>query len=209
MPKVVSGIFAGRFARIAMLALTVLLVIGGVALASGGGHDGGHGGGGLPQFNPKSFASQLTWLVGSLVFLYLMLSTVALPRINEVLETRDSRIAWDIGRAEELKNEASATLAEIDQALAEARATAQGLINRAADEHHQEAQARLAQLDAELATRTKAAEVRIQAAKDDILAEMRTLGGDLVQSISRQLTGAEIEQAKVTATIGAIVKEKR
>ena len=44
----------------------------------------GEGGGGMPQFNPEFYSSQLFWLAVSFIALYLLLSRVALPRIGEV-----------------------------------------------------------------------------------------------------------------------------
>ena len=210
MPKFLASPWFGRIVWISVVTLLVVLVASDVAFASGDAHGGGgHGGGGLPQLNPKSFPSQLFWLAVTFGTLYLMLSNVALPRVGEVLETRDSRIAWDLTRAEELKNEASEVLAEVEQAVADARTSAQAAIQATFDEINAEAAARLAQLDSELAVRAKAAEVRIQVAKDDVIAELRTVGSELVQDISRQLTGNEIDMARATSVVGAILKEQR
>ena len=88
---------------------------------------GGEGGGGLPQLDADTYPTQIFWLVVTFVILYLIMSKVALPRIAEVLEERQERIADDIETAERLRAEVAPT-GRIDPALLEARqAAAHGL----------------------------------------------------------------------------------
>src|SRR3546814_6905695 len=68
---------------------------------------GGSGSGGLPQLDADTYPTQIFWLVVTFVILYLIMSKVALPRIAEVLEERQERVADDIETAERLRSEAA------------------------------------------------------------------------------------------------------
>src|SRR3546814_10856843 len=86
---------------------------------------GGSGSGGLPQLDADTYPTQIFWLVVTFVILYLIMSKVALPRIAEVLEERQERVADDIETAERLRSEAAVVQSEYETAMAEARGKAQ------------------------------------------------------------------------------------
>ena len=88
---------------------------------------------GLPQLNVADFAPQLIWLALTFGLLYLIMSRVALPRIGEVIEERSQRIQRDLDEAERLKGETEKALGAYEQALAEARAKAQGIAKETRD----------------------------------------------------------------------------
>ena len=89
------------------------------------------GGGSLPQLDVATYPSQLFWLLVSFVALYLLLSKVALPRVSEVLESRQERIDNDLAKAQQLRDEAATVQAAYEASLAESRTKAQGVVSAA------------------------------------------------------------------------------
>ena len=81
----------------------------------------------FPPFDSTYFGSQLIWLALTFIVLYVVMSRVALPRIGGILESRRVRIDGDLKEAERLRVETERALAAYEQALAEARANAQGI----------------------------------------------------------------------------------
>ena len=60
---------------------------------------------GMPQFNAKSFNSQLFWMIITFTALYFIISYFILPRIRENIRLRKNKIANDLERAENIKAE--------------------------------------------------------------------------------------------------------
>ena len=79
----------------------------------------------MPQLDTTTFVPQLVWLAITFVALYLILGRRLLPRIGEILESRQDKIAHDLAGAESAGKEAKDALAAYEAGLA--KALAQGL----------------------------------------------------------------------------------
>src|SRR5204862_6193677 len=76
----------------------------------------------FPPLQVETYASQLLWLALVFVALYLLMSRLALPRINSILEDRKQRIAGDLTAANRLKGESDGAMAVYEKSLTDARA---------------------------------------------------------------------------------------
>ncbi|NWG46999.1 MAG: F0F1 ATP synthase subunit B' [Alphaproteobacteria bacterium] len=152
-----------------------------------------HEGGGLPQLDTSTYAGQLFWLALTFVFLYLMMSRVALPRVASVLEERRERIAADLDKAEELRGESEAAVAAYEAALAEARAKAVRIANDTRARVQAEIDALKAETDAELKLKLTEAEARIEAMKESALAKVRGIAGEAMVAIVGQILGQSVD----------------
>ena len=75
----------------------------------------------MPQIEVSTFASQIFWLILCFATLYYLLSRKALPRVSEILEARQDRIAADLDHAQRLRRDAEKTLQTYEQAMAKAQ----------------------------------------------------------------------------------------
>ncbi len=157
----------------------------------------------MPQLDATTFVGQIVWLVITFVGLYLLMTRVALPRISEVLEARQQRIAHDLDAAATLKDEAEAVLAEYEKAMAKARSDAQEALAAAAEERAREAEARHAELDATIAKQIAGAEERIAAARDEALAGVEAIAADIAHSATEKLVGDDVDQATLRSAVAA------
>ena len=168
-----------------------------------------HGGGksAFPPFATEHFAAQLLWLAITFGALYYVMSRHALPRIAEILEVRQGRIAADLAEAQRLKDESDAAIAAYEKALAEARGRAQTIAGETRDAVAKEAEAGRKVLEAQLAEKLTAAEAQIASTKSAALGNVRGIAADAAHAIVERLTGtpptpAEVEQA-VDSTLSA------
>ena len=155
----------------------------------------------MPQFEPSSFASQIFWLVVSFGLLYLLMSKIALPRIADILEVRQDRIAADLDRADALRREAEEARAAYELALTDARSEAQKLLENAADQAQAEAQRQLDALDERLAAKVREAEAGIAAAKTAAMADLATLATETAEAATTKLVGAPVDPAVVRRAV--------
>src|SRR5689334_17166216 len=89
----------------------------------------------FPPFERETFASQLFWFAVLFVALYVIISRLAIPRMDGITNARRQRVEGDLEEARRLKDESTAAMAAYEKALADARARAQALANEARDKY--------------------------------------------------------------------------
>ena len=189
---------AARFARTVLAALLL-------ALAATGSLSAAEGGGGLPQLDTRTYPSQIFWLIVSFALLYWLLKTKAIPRIADILETRQDRIGADLDRAARLRTDAEAALKKHDAILAEAQAKAQRRLREAQERVAAELARHQAELDADIAKRLRDAEARINAAKTAALADVATVAAEVAQAAARRLAGLEVGPEEARAAVNRVL----
>ncbi|MCI5076658.1 F0F1 ATP synthase subunit B [Oricola sp.] len=161
-----------------------------------------HGGGAFPPFDSSTFASQLFWLALTFAFLYWFMSKVIVPRIGGILETRQDRIAQDLDKAHELKAEADEAIAAYEQELAQAKASANEIGNKARDTAKAAAEAERHKVEAKLAEQLAEAETRIASIRDQAMADVGSIANETTQAIVDRLIGAQVSEAEVQNALG-------
>ncbi len=157
----------------------------------------------MPQLDPANYPAQLFWLVLTFGVFFLLMWKVALPRISDILESRQNRIDQDLKRAEVLKKEAEEVMADYESALAGSRANAleemRAVKDQAAEETARQNAGLTAQLSAELAT----AEQSIAAGRTAAIAGIRSVAADLAAATVERLSGQTADSERIDAAIQA------
>lgn len=153
----------------------------------------------MPQFDPTIIATKLFWLIVTFSFLYWMMSRIALPRIGDVLEERQTRISTDLEAAAKLKAESEAVVEAYEKALADARTKAQAVLAEAQKDADAESAKRSAEFDQKINGMLTEAESRITAAKEAAQVQVRQIASDVTGAVGDRLgvpmTEAEVQSA--------------
>ena len=142
---------------------------------------------GLPQLDPTSWPSQLFWLAVTFGVLYALMHTKFLPAIGGAIEERRDRIADDLDKAGEFKREAGDAENAYNQALADAKAKAQGIAADTRGEVDNDIAEMQAETDATLDKQVAAAEARIAAMKADAAAKVRDAAAETARAVVETL----------------------
>jgi len=160
----------------------------------------------MPQLNIADYPPQIVWLVISFVILYIAMAKIAVPRISEVLEGRQDRIARDLDEAKRLSDESEKAKAEYEAALEKARGKAHGMVAELKAVLAKEQGASQAALDAKLAEKAQAAEKSILAAKETALSNVRNIAGEVAKAAVSKLVSIDIADGDVDAAVKASTK---
>src|SRR5580704_7177826 len=125
---------------------------------------GGHGETSFPPFDPVNFTPMLIWLSLSFGLFYLLMSKIALPRVESILHARAHKITKDIGEANAFRARSEEAAAH-DKTIADAKAKALALAQETHTRLNAETEANRLALEAELNARVAASETQILAMK--------------------------------------------
>ena len=140
--------------------------------------------------------------------LYIVLSKVALPRVNEVFDARATRIANDLDNAAALKQQAEASMQAYEKTQIEARAKAAELVRQTEAQMAAQKAARETQLARELGERLKSAETRIASAKSAALANLTQMSSEVARAAVERLIGESISPADAERVTAALARER-
>lgn len=163
-------------------------------------------GGAFPPFDTVNFVSQLVWLAITFGALYWLMSKVALPRVQEILETRRSRIETDLANASDAQKNADAAAAAYEKTLADAKNKAQATAQQMRAQIAAETEAKRRALEASLNEKILAAESSIAASRNQAMANVAAIAQDAAGDIVKRLTGRQPEADAVAAAIAAVKK---
>jgi F-type H+-transporting ATPase subunit b len=143
----------------------------------------------FPPFDATTFAGQIFWLAITFGFLYYLMSKIALPRVSEILETREGKIDGDLQTASAMQEKAKAAGEAYEKLLADARAGAQATAQKARDAANSAAEAKRKEVEAETARKIAASEASIAAARDKAMNNVVGIASDTAVDIVRRITG--------------------
>ena len=162
----------------------------------------------MPQLDIATFAPQLIWLAITFLLLYGVMAWVGLPRVSGVLAARRAKIDGDLEKATQLKNEAEATIAAYEKALAEARMQAQITLRETTEALNALSAERQRKVIEELGRETAVAEKRIAEAKAQALSSLREIAIDATKEAAQKLTGVALDTNHAAAAVDNAMRER-
>jgi F-type H+-transporting ATPase subunit b len=160
--------------------------------------------GGFPPFDTSTFPSQLFWLAVTFAVLFLVLWTIAGPRIAGAIAARKGRVAGDLADAERHRRDAEAAQAAYETALAEARKRAQAVAEENRQRVQREIDAAKAAAESDAQKASAAAEARIAATRDAARSQIAKTAEDAAIAIVAHLTGDSVSPEDARAAVAAL-----
>lgn len=167
--------------------------------------DSGGGAIGLPQLCPDWMGNQIVWLVITLVVIFVILSRIALPRIEAVLAQRQGSVTNDLAAAEDLKVKAQEAEEAYKKALADARSEAQTIIAEAKAEIKAELDVATAKADAEISAKAAEGEKAIAAIRANALDSVKVVANDTAKELVAAM-GVQADAGTISSAVTAKLK---
>lgn len=138
----------------------------------------------MPQFDVSFYVSQAFWMLISFGFLYLMMSHLICPMIEEVLAERARLIQSDLDAAERMNRQAEKLIQRHQAFMAAAEQEKAVRIQRAYARIQKEASAAEDKNEQSLRRKVRSAEAKITAADTALRQESELISGQIADELS-------------------------
>ena len=159
----------------------------------------------MPQFEFATvFWPQLFWL--SVVFAVLFFGVVmpTLPKIAQVVDERESKVAGDLSAAEAAKATADKMAVDYAAGIAESQNAARASLSAAKAKASASGEAALAKANVKIDATLAAAEIALATAKSNALAEIESIAVAASSDIVEKLTGARPSASSAAAAVSNV-----
>lgn len=188
--------------KTATISYLCTLLIAVPAFAEGEAHEGG--GGGLPQFDPTSWPSQLFWLAVFFTILYFVFGRSIIPALGNTIESRSAYIADHIRKAESLSAEAELLKKEMNASYNSAAQAAATQIAEADTAAKTKMASALTDFRTRYETQISATEQKITAAKQTALSDMEQIVIALSAQAAEKIAGIPASEAEAEGVVKSL-----
>ena len=162
-----------------------------------------HGAKVFPPLDATTFPSQIFWLAIFFGLLYLLMSKVALPRVERILHGRAQKIEGDLARAQALKEETENAIKAYEKALADARNRATAIGQDGREKLMAEVESERKALEETLGKKLADAEAATGKSRSKAMAEVDGLAAEAAADIVAALTGAKVAKTDAAKAVAA------
>ncbi len=161
---------------------------------------------GMPQLDPKYWASQAFWLVLIFTSLYLMISKVFIPKIKNGLDDRDEKIKNDLDDAKNLNDQAEEKLKEYQATIENAKKEVQKIMIESKNKLNSDLQTKRNNFDKEIKKIIEEAQKEILDLKKGSANDINKISEEMTLKIIENISGDKLNESSVKAAIIEVSK---
>jgi len=169
----------------------------------------GEASGGLPQFDPTWWPSQIFWLALCFAVMYFFFSRKALPQISSILDNRRAKVEGDMKAAEELSAQADKIKQEYELAIKKAAAEASATMQKADEAGKAKLNAALTDFRKRYDAEVTAAETRLSQSSAKAMDEMNTIAAEIAAKAAEKIAGIPADQSQAESVVRSLSQKAK
>jgi len=162
---------------------------------------------GMPQLDPKYWASQAFWLVLVFTLLYLVISKFFIPKIKSSLDDRENKIKSDIDEANNLKELSEKKQKEYNLVLENTKKEVQKILSENKNRLNIEIQNKKKIIEKEIEEETQKAQMEIKNLKKSSINNISKISEEIAQKIIEEISGDKLNESSIKAAISETSKK--
>ena len=163
---------------------------------------------GMPQLDPKYWASQAFWLILIFVTLYISIAKFYLPKIKSNLDDRENKIKDDINDANKFKELSESKLIEYEKILADAKREVIKIQIESKMILDKDIQNKKEAMEKEIEKKMSKAQKEIDKLKKSSLNDIQNISENIASSIIENISGAKLNESSIKSAVEDISKKK-
>ena len=164
---------------------------------------------GMPQLDPKYWASQAFWLIIIFLSVYLLIAKIFIPKIKSNIDTRENKIRKDLEEAKIFREEAEKKLKIYKDLIENAKIDSKKILSESRQKLNEDMQAKKEKIQKEIEKETHNAEKEIKKFKSESVDKVVTISEDIVSSLLKDIFGEDGNRSSIKATVSEVIKRQR
>ena len=162
---------------------------------------------GMPQLDPKYWASQAFWLILVFTILYISIAKFYLPKIKNNLDNRENRIKDDIEDAHKFKELSESKLKEYEKILEEAKKEVIKIHIESKNSLDKNIQSKKETIDEEIEKEIAKAQKEISDLKKNSISDIQKISENIASNIIETISGDKLNESSIKAVVEDISKK--
>jgi|TARA_B110000211_G_C13796440_1_gene428575 F-type H+-transporting ATPase subunit b len=165
-------------------------------------------GAGMPQLDPKYWASQTFWLILVFTILYISIAKFYLPKIKNNLDNRENKIKEDLDAANQFKDLSEIKLKEYEKILEDIKKEIIKIHLESKSKSDKDIQAKKEIVNKEIENEIVKAQNEIIDLKKNSILSIHNIAKDLASNIIENISGDKLNESSVQAAVEDVSKKK-
>ena len=162
---------------------------------------------GMPQLDPKYWASQAFWLISIFAILYISIAKFYLPKIKGNLDDRENKIKDDIDDAGKFKELSETKLKEYEKILENAKKEVLKIHLESKNLLEKNIQAKKEVIEKEIDKEIFKAQKEINELKKASISDIHKISEDIASNIIENISGDKLNQSSIKAVVEDVSKK--
>ena len=162
---------------------------------------------GMPQLDPKYWASQAFWLILVFTILYISVSKFYLPKIKNNLEDRENKIKKDIDDANKFKELSETKLKEYERILENAKREVIKIHLESKNTLDKDIHKKKETIEKEIEKEILKAQKEIIELKKNSISDIQKISENIAASIIENISGDKLNESSIKATVEDVSKK--
>ena len=162
---------------------------------------------GMPQLDPKYWASQAFWLILVFTILYISIAKFYLPKIKNNLDDRQNRIKDDLDDANKFKELSETRLKEYEKILEEAKKEVTKIHIESKNSLDKNIQSKKETIEKEIEKEITKAQKEISDLKKNSIYDVQKISENIASNIIETISGDKLNESSIKAAVEDISKK--
>ena len=162
---------------------------------------------GMPQLDPKYWASQAFWLILVFSILYLSIANFYLPKIKKNLDDRENKIKEDLDEANKMKNLSEGKLKEYNLILENSKKEVTKILLESKNTLDKSIQSKKEIMEKEIEDQLTKAQKEILELKKSSISSINNISQEISSNIIEKMSGDKLNESSIKAVVEEISKK--
>ena len=161
---------------------------------------------GMPQLDPKYWASQAFWLILIFTILYISISKFYLPKIKNNLDDRENKIKEDLENANKFKELSEKKIKEYEAIIENAKKEVSKILLESKNILDKDIQAKKEKIEKEIESEISNAQKEIIKIKENSILSIQNISKEIASNIIENISGDKLNESSIKAAVEDVTK---